>query len=46
MAVDEPRQGRLVDVAIRAAIGTGAGVWIVPRSGGPTDGVGAVLRWA
>jgi peptide subunit release factor 1 (eRF1) len=42
----EARSARLADVAIRAALGTGAGVWIVPRSGGPTDGLGAILRWS
>lgn len=46
MGVDGPRPGRLVDVAIRAALGTGAGVWIVPAAGGPTGGVGAILRWS
>jgi hypothetical protein len=34
-----------VDVAIRAALGTGAGVRLVPKAGGPTDGLGAILRW-
>jgi hypothetical protein len=42
----EPRSARLADVAIRAALGTAAGVWVVPRSGGPTDGLGAILRWS
>jgi peptide subunit release factor 1 (eRF1) len=37
--------GRLADAAIRAALGTGAGVRIVPKAGGPTDGMGAILRW-
>jgi len=46
LGVAFPRAGRLADVALRAALGTGAGVWIVPRAGGPTEGVGAVLRWA
>ncbi|HET9690835.1 MAG TPA: Vms1/Ankzf1 family peptidyl-tRNA hydrolase, partial [Acidimicrobiales bacterium] len=31
----EPREGRLVDVAIRAALGTGAAVRVVPGHGGP-----------
>jgi peptide subunit release factor 1 (eRF1) len=46
MGVREPREGRLVDVAIRAALGTGAEVRIVPGAGsnGPTDGLGAILR--
>lgn len=37
--------GRLPDVALRAAAVTDAGVRIVPRAGGPLDGVGALLRW-
>jgi peptide subunit release factor 1 (eRF1) len=45
LGVADPRSGRLVDVALRAALGTGAGVWIVPSAGGPRDGIGAVLRW-
>jgi hypothetical protein len=40
-----PRQGRLVDVAIRAALATGAGVRVVPNAGPVSDGVGAILRW-
>ncbi|HET6795300.1 MAG TPA: Vms1/Ankzf1 family peptidyl-tRNA hydrolase, partial [Acidimicrobiales bacterium] len=46
MGVAEPRQARLVDVCIRAALGTGAGVRVVPRGGGPEGGVGAILRWS
>jgi hypothetical protein len=46
LGVDEPVEGALADVAVRAALGTGAGVWVVPAHGGPTDGVGAILRWA
>lgn len=47
LGVDAPREGRLVDVLIRAALGTGAGVRVVPHtsSSGPTDDVGAILRW-
>jgi hypothetical protein len=40
-----PRQGRLVDVAIRAALATGRGVRVVPNAGPVSDGVGAILRW-
>lgn len=46
LGVPQPVSGRLIDVAIRAALGTGASVWIVPHAGGPTDGIGAILRWA
>lgn len=43
--VQEPRQGRLVDVLIRVAFGTGARVRMVP-SKIALDGVGALLRFA
>lgn len=46
LGVDQPVEGALADVAVRAAIGTGAGVWVVPAHGGPTDGIGAILRWS
>ena len=47
LGVDEPVEGRLVDVAVRAALGTGAGIRVVPPgAAGPTDGMGAVLRWS
>jgi hypothetical protein len=45
MGVDDPQEGRLVDVLIRAAFGTGAGVRIVPAGGPGKDGVGAILRF-
>lgn len=42
----EPRtEARLVDVAIRAALGTGASVRIVPAESGVADNVAALLRW-
>ena len=41
----EPQEGRLVDVAIRAALGTGASVRVVPGHGGPLEGLGAIVRW-
>ncbi|MCU1450380.1 MAG: hypothetical protein JWP02_2550 [Acidimicrobiales bacterium] len=43
--VDDPRAGSLVDIALRAALGTSAGVRMIPGAGGPTGGVGAILRW-
>jgi hypothetical protein len=46
MGVDAPTEARLVDVAVRAALGTGAGIRVVPAGDAPTAGVGAVLRWA
>ena len=44
MGVDAPQEGRLVDVCIRAAFGTGAAVRIVP-SKAVREGVGAILRF-
>jgi len=38
--------GRLVDVAIWAAIGTGADVRAVPSVHALPDGLGAILRWS
>jgi len=44
MGVDEPREGRSIDVCIRAALGSGAEVRIVP--GAVLDrNLGAVLRF-
>lgn len=44
MGVDDPQEGRLVDVLIRAAWGTGAAVRIVPGHA-VKDGVAAILRF-
>jgi peptide subunit release factor 1 (eRF1) len=46
LGVDEAQEGALVDVAVRAALGTGAGVRVVPGGDVPTDGLGAILRWS
>jgi peptide subunit release factor 1 (eRF1) len=46
MGAPEVAEGRLADVAIRAALGTDAAVRIIPGHGGPAEGIGAVLRWA
>ncbi len=40
-----PRDARLVDVAARAAIGSGAAIRIIPASSPVSDGIGAILRW-
>ncbi|HZP30085.1 MAG TPA: Vms1/Ankzf1 family peptidyl-tRNA hydrolase, partial [Acidimicrobiia bacterium] len=45
LGVTGPRSSRVADVMMRAALGTRAGVRVVPRSGGPAEGVGALLRW-
>lgn len=46
LGVSRPVQARLVDVAVRAALLSGAGVRVVPSAGGPGGGLGAVLRWS
>lgn len=46
MGATEPRSGRLVDVAVRAAFATSASVRVVPASAGGAGGLGALLRWA
>ncbi|HWL45932.1 MAG TPA: Vms1/Ankzf1 family peptidyl-tRNA hydrolase [Ilumatobacter sp.] len=40
------RTARRCDIAIRAALGTGATVKVVPRGRRLDDGLGALLRWA
>ena len=44
--VTTPKEGRLTDVLVRAALGTGADVRIVAREAGLRDGIGALLRWS
>lgn len=46
LGVEDPARVRMVDACIRAGLGTGADVRIVPRHGGPEAGLGAILRWA
>ncbi|HZU73432.1 MAG TPA: Vms1/Ankzf1 family peptidyl-tRNA hydrolase [Acidimicrobiales bacterium] len=46
MGAESPAEARLVDVAVRAALQTGAEVRVVPQHGGPRDGLGAILRWS
>lgn len=49
LGVDQPLAGRLVDVAVRAALGTGAAIHIVSASQADSrleGGIGAILRWA
>jgi hypothetical protein len=48
LGVDGPAEGRLVDVAVRAALGTSAHVRVVDpdRRDGPRDGLGGLLRFA
>ena len=46
MGVDQPQEGRLVDVAVRAALGTGAGIRVIGTGAGLEGGIGAILRWS
>jgi peptide subunit release factor 1 (eRF1) len=45
MGVQTPEEGRLVDVAVRAAFTTGAAVRMIPSVQSVTDGLGAILRF-
>ena len=45
LGVDSPVEARLVDVAVRATLGTGGGVWVVPPEQAPAEGLGGLLRW-
>lgn len=46
LGIDQPRRARLTDVALLAALETGASVRVVPHAGGPADDLGALLRWS
>jgi hypothetical protein len=48
LGVDDPKEGPMIDVLLRAALGTAADVQLVPHelATAPADGVGAVLRYA
>lgn len=48
LGVADPQEGPAVDVLVRAAVGTGAQVHVVPHepATAPDGGVGAVLRYA
>lgn len=54
LGVATPMQGRLVDAAVRAALGTGAGVRVLgggpgeddPEGPAPAEGLGALFRFA
>ena len=45
LGVEAPEQARLVDVAVRAALGTGAGVRVAPDDADVPEGLAAILRW-
>lgn len=42
----EPQEARLVDVAVQAALRTGAGVRVVPDAAAIDEGLAAILRWS
>ena len=46
LGIESATEATLVDVAIRAALGTGAGVLVLPADEGPDEGIGALLRWS
>lgn len=41
----DSEEGRLVDIAIRSALQSDAEIRFVPATGGPDEGIGALLRW-
>ncbi|HWC09603.1 MAG TPA: Vms1/Ankzf1 family peptidyl-tRNA hydrolase [Acidimicrobiales bacterium] len=45
LGVDRPSEAPLVDVAVRAALATRAGIRVVPAGQAATGGLGAILRW-
>jgi hypothetical protein len=45
LGVDPVQEGRLVDTAVRATLGTGASVRVIPAEAGVADGIGGILRW-
>jgi Bacterial archaeo-eukaryotic release factor family 2 len=49
LGVPDPVEGRLIDLAVRAALGTGAGVRVLEVADrsrhGPAEGLGALLRF-
>ena len=40
------QEAALVDALVRAALGTGASVRVIPKAGPVHDGIGALLRWS
>jgi hypothetical protein len=45
LGLEAAAEGPLVDTAMRAALGTGAGILVLPPGEGPDEGIGALLRW-
>ena len=46
LGASEPAEARLVDVAVNAALRTGAGIRIVPDAAAIEGGIAATLRWS
>jgi hypothetical protein len=46
LGVGTPTEGRLVDVAERAALATGATIRVVQPGAALAGGIGAILRWS
>lgn len=46
LGVEAPVEGRAVDVAVRAALGIGAGIRVVQSGAALDGGLGALLRWS
>jgi hypothetical protein len=46
LGYDQPTAGRLIDVAINAALRTGGAVRVVPDAATLDGGLGAILRWS
>jgi hypothetical protein len=46
LGVGTPTEGRLVDVAVRAALATGATIRVVEPGAALAGGIGAILRWS
>jgi hypothetical protein len=46
MGVEDPREGRLRDGLVRAALGTSARIHVLDADRDPRDGIGALLRWS
>ena len=43
---DDGGDDRVVDAAVRAALTTSAGIFVIPTRAGPRGGLGALLRWS
>jgi hypothetical protein len=46
MGVQDPTEGRLRDALVRAALGTSARIHLLEAEHGPSEGIGALLRWS